>query len=161
MIYRSLAIVASAAIIGLASVVNGAEQMGMLSLPLAEGVTVQSQGDRIAIVFKTTDGQLLGAAVPKEKFPLFVADAINQGAAGPPEELPREITVKPMQVTQMGWGKGRSPNEVLLNLRVGNLNMTFAIDKTKFLEFSPAPPVTPPSALMRGRLRSRQAGSSG
>jgi hypothetical protein len=103
--------------------------------PLATGVQVETSPDGkvTALLFKVKDdpGVVPVALAPRELsrlVGLMLAQAGEVAARNAPERPPEELRVTPVMASQLGVAQGRSDTEALMTFRVGNLDLTFAIE---------------------------------
>ena len=106
-----------------------------VNLPVAKGVTVEASpdGKQTALLFKTsTEPGFVGIALNNAELArmasLLLSQAAKVAARVVPESPPTKMTARPILASHLGFAKGRSDSEAIVVFRVGNLDLTFAVD---------------------------------
>ena len=106
-----------------------------VSLPVAKGVTIETSADgkQTALVFKTSQAPgFVGVAIAKAELSRTVSLLLSQAgqvaARVVPNQPPRKMTATPIMASHLGFAQGRSQSEAIVTFRVGNLDLTFAVD---------------------------------
>jgi len=106
-----------------------------VDMPIATGVQVQASpdGKLTALLFKVPDdpGAIPIAVAPRELsrlVGLMLSQAGEVAARITPDQPPEELRVTPVMASHLGVAQGRSETEALVTFRVGNLDLTFAIE---------------------------------
>ena len=91
--------------------------------------------DLTALVFKIADDPgHVGVALRNQDLSRIVAlilsQAANVAATVTPKTPPETMTSTPVMASHIGFGKGRSDEEALVAFRIGNIDLTFAVDVT-------------------------------
>lgn len=105
-------------------------------IPYARGVTLETVASKpklSALWFKVDvpPGQI-GVCLPNKHLSdtaaLLISKAGKVAAKSAPNNLPEEMTATPIMVSTIGLAQGRSDTEALLTFRVGNLDLSFAVE---------------------------------
>ena len=104
-----------------------------VNLPVAKGVTVETSpdGKQTALLFKTsTEPGFVGIALNNAELARMASllRAAKVAARVVPESPPTKMTARPILASHLGFAKGRSDSEAIVVFRVGNLDLTFAVD---------------------------------
>jgi hypothetical protein len=106
-----------------------------VNLPVAKGVTVETSpdGKQTALLFKTsTEPGFVGIALNNAELARMVSMLLSQAAKVAakvvPVSPPTKMTATPILASHLGFAKGRSDSEAIVAFRVGNLDLTFAVD---------------------------------
>lgn len=109
-------------------------------IPVATGVQVQTSpdGKLTALLFKVPDapGAIPIAVAPRELsrlVGLMLSQAGEVAARITPDQPPEELRVTPVMASHLGVAQGRSDTEALVTFRVGNLDLTFAIELSQLV----------------------------
>ena len=104
-------------------------------LPVAKGVTVETSADgkQTALLFKTAQAPgFVGVAIANGELSriasLLLSQAAEVAARVVPKQPPTKMTATPIMASHLGFAQGRSPSEAIVTFRVGNLDLTFAVD---------------------------------
>lgn len=104
-------------------------------IPLAKGVQVQTSpdGKLTALLFKVAgDPGVVPVAIAPGELTRLVGLMLGQAgevaARNTPDQPPEELRTTPVMASHLGVARGRSETEALVTFRVGNLDLTFAIE---------------------------------
>ena len=102
-----------------------------LENPKGFAVTAIDGGTHTALVFKMRDAPI-GVALNNQDLSRLacrvISEAEKHASRQAPSDPPKELRVDPISAVSIGVGRGRSDAEGLLTLRLGNLNLTFALE---------------------------------
>ena len=105
------------------------------TLPIANGVTLETSADgkQTALIFRIAqEPGMLGVAVNSLELSriasLLISQAAKVAAKVAPKTPPEKLTATPILASHLAFGKGRSDSEAIVSFRVGNLDLTFAVD---------------------------------
>jgi hypothetical protein len=105
-----------------------------IALPVARGVTIQTSADGRAtgLFFKTPKDETIGISIPNQELSRLIALLLEQAgrvaAQVTPTHPPLNMTATPILASHLGFAQGRSESEELISFRVGNVDLTFAVD---------------------------------
>jgi len=105
-----------------------------VTLPIATQVTVETtkDGEATGLFFKTLKDEVIGISIRKQGLSRLTALLLEQAgrvaAAVTPDDPPRTMTATPILASHLGFALGRNDSEALVSFRVGNLDLTFALD---------------------------------
>ncbi len=106
-----------------------------LKLPIAQGVTIETRKDdaMTALFFKIADDPgYVGVALRNQELSRIVALILSQAAdvaaTVTPKTPPETMTSMPVMASHLAFGKGRSDAEAFVAFRIGNIDLTFAVD---------------------------------
>ena len=108
-----------------------------ITVPLAKGVTLEtsSDGKQSALIFMIAqEPGMLGVAINRHELSrtasLLISQAAEVASKVTPENPPEKLSATPILASHLAFAKGRSDSEALVAFRVGNLDLTFAVDVT-------------------------------
>jgi hypothetical protein len=107
-----------------------------VQLPVAKKHTVSltADGSKLGILAEIGEHQAVGFCLATgQQADVFVADIIAAAASGGTSSPPTPsgnytMTGKPIMTSGLGIAPGRVPSEAFIVIKVGALNLTFAID---------------------------------
>jgi hypothetical protein len=105
------------------------------NLPVATGVTIETSagGEVTALLFRTPgEPGFVGVAIRSAELArmtsLMLSQAAKIAAQTTPRQPPATMTATPILASHIGFAQGRSDSEAMVTFRVGNLDLTFAVD---------------------------------
>ena len=105
------------------------------NLPVATDVAIETSanGEMTALLFKTPgEPGFVGAAIRSHELTrmtsLLLSQAAKVAAQTIPRQPPKKMTATPILASHIGFAQGRSDSEALVSFRIGNLDLTFAVD---------------------------------
>lgn len=84
------------------------------------------------------EGTLLDPQQVSDIVAAFIERAEQMAATMPPESLDRRLQARPIAAPGVALSPGRGPGEMLMTFRLGNLDLTFAVETTTLAQMCSA-----------------------